>query len=178
LTDTSTRTVTVATAPGNEFVWVDDALPTGASTGGSEAFAWVTSNPAPYSGIRAHQSAAVTGTHQHYFANAKVTMTPAVGDRLFAYVYLDPVNPPRQVMLQWYDGSWEHRAYWGPALIPWGGSGGPGGRYMGVLPPVGQWIRLEVTAALVGLEGRAISGMAFALYDGRATWDRTGKVTP
>ena len=33
--------------------------------------------------------------------------------RLFAYVYLDPENPPETVQLQFNDGSWEHRAYWG-----------------------------------------------------------------
>jgi hypothetical protein len=45
---------------------------------------------------------------------------------------------------------------------------------MGPLPPTGQWVRLEVPASEVGLDGAAISGMAFTLYDGRATWDSTG----
>jgi hypothetical protein len=39
-------------------------------------------------------------------------------------------------------------------------------------------VRLEVPAAFVGLEGRMVSGVAFTLYDGRATWDRTGIVKP
>ena len=46
---------------------------------------------------------------------------------------------------------------------------------MGALPPTGQWVRLEVPAAQVGLEGRTLNGMAFTLYDGRATWDYAGK---
>jgi PKD repeat protein len=37
-------------------------------------------------------------------------------------------------------------------------------------------VRLEVPAATVGLEGRVLHGMSFTLYDGRATWDRAGKV--
>ena len=45
---------------------------------------------------------------------------------------------------------------------------------MGPLPATGQWVRLEVPASEVGLEGAAISGMAFTLFDGRATWDTTG----
>ena len=45
---------------------------------------------------------------------------------------------------------------------------------MGPLPATGQWVRLEVPASAVGLEGAAISGMAFTLFDGRATWDTTG----
>lgn len=36
-------------------------------------------------------------------------------------------------------------------------------------------MRLEVPASLVGLEGQTVSGMAFTLYNGRATWDRAGK---
>jgi hypothetical protein len=46
---------------------------------------------------------------------------------------------------------------------------------MGPLPPAGQWVRLEVPVELVGLEGREVGGMAFTLWDGRATWDRAGK---
>ena len=49
---------------------------------------------------------------------------------------------------------------------------------MGALPAAGQWVRLEVPAALVGLEGRTLSGMAFTLYGGRATWDYAGKTSP
>ena len=49
---------------------------------------------------------------------------------------------------------------------------------MGALPAAGQWVRLAVPAALVGLEGRTLNGMAFTLYDGRATWDRAGKSAP
>jgi len=43
------------------------------------------------------------------------------------------------------------------------------------LPATGQWVRLEVPASLVGLEGQSVDGMAFTLFNGRATWDQTGK---
>jgi PKD repeat protein len=168
---TATVTVTVTGTGGNGTIWMEDALPPGAGVGGNESFVWVTSSPTPYSGGKAHQSALASGIHQHYFSGANPKFPVGVGDRLFTYVYLDPANPPKQVMLQWYDGSWEHRAYWGTPLIPWGG------RNMGALPPAGQWVRLEVPAAFVGLEGRMVSGVAFTLYDGRATWDYTGVVS-
>jgi hypothetical protein len=45
---------------------------------------------------------------------------------------------------------------------------------MGPLPPTGQWVKLEIPASQVGLEGRIVSGMAFTLYDGRAAWDYAG----
>ena len=171
LTGSSSTTVTVTPGGGGTtVVWVEDALPTGAVTAGTEPFTWVTGNPAPYSGARAHQSTLASGTHQHYFVGAKPNFPVGAGDRLFTYVYLDAANPPRQVMLQFNDGqgSWEHRAYWGAALIPWGGVN------MGALPPTGQWVRLEVAASLVGLEGKQVQGVAYAVYDGRATWDYTG----
>src|SRR4029434_1393494 len=91
------------------------------------------------------------------------------------YVYLDPVNPPSEVMLQWNDGTWEHRAYWGADLLPWGTDGSVTRRCPAALPAAGQWVRLSVPAALVGLEGRTLNGMAFSLYDGRATSAYAGK---
>jgi subtilisin family serine protease len=158
-----------------DTVWIEDAVPAGAATGGDEAWNWVSSNPSPFSGSVAHQSGLTSGLHQHYFYNATNTLSVGVGETLFAYVYLDPANPPSELMLQWNDGSWEHRAYWGTNLIPWGVDGTASRYYMGPLPAVGQWVRLEVPALLVGLEGRVLNGMAFTLYNGRATWDSAGK---
>ncbi len=135
----------------------------------------MSTNPSPYSGALAHQSAMAAGEHQHYFYNATATLSVALGDSLFSYVYLDPANPPSEVMLQWNNGSWEHRAYWGANLIGLGGDGTMARHYMGALPPVGQWVRLEVAASVAGLEGSTLNGMAYTLYDGRATWDRSGK---
>ena len=81
-------------------------------------------------------------------------MSVQAGDKLFAYVYLDPASVPAEIMLQWYDGNWEHRAYWGANLINWGTTGADSRRYMGPLPTAGQWVRLEVPASQVGLEER------------------------
>jgi hypothetical protein len=160
-----------------DVVWVEDAVPAGAAVSGSdsEGWNWVSSNPTPYSGALAHQSALAAGMHQHYFYNATATLVPGIGDTLYAYVYLDPANPPSEVMLQWNDGTWEHRAYWGGNLIAWGTDGSASRRYMGALPPTGQWVRLAVPAAQLGLEGHTINGMAYTLYGGRATWDAAGK---
>src|SRR5438105_4204631 len=162
---------------GMDVVWVDDATPGGATLAGDggDGWSWVASNPAPYSGSLAHQSVLAAGEHQHYFYNATTTLAIAAGDTLFAYVYLDPANPPSQVMLQWNDGSWEHRAYWGANLIGWGTDGTVSRRYMGPLPATGQWVRLSVPAAQVGLEGRTLNGMAYTVYGGGATWDYAGK---
>src|SRR5262249_52323105 len=42
------------------------------------------------------------------------------------------------------------------------------------LPPSGQWVRLEVPASLVALEGKSVRGMNFTLYDGMARFDHAG----
>jgi hypothetical protein len=75
----------------------------------------------------------------------------------------------------WNDGCWEHRAYWGEDAIDWGASQTSGRHDMGDLPPPGQWVRLEVPASLMKLEGGTLKGMAFVLVDGRATWDLVGR---
>jgi hypothetical protein len=116
--------------------------------------------------------------HQHFFNYASTTLTVNTGETLFAYVYLDPANLPQQLMLQWTDGSWEHRAYWGTSIMTFGVEGTVSRRYMGPLPAAGQWVRLVVPAGSVGLEGRTLKGMAFTLQGGRATWDAAGKSIP
>lgn len=172
-------TYTPALKPGtralasSDQVWGEDSLPAGAVSVGE--WNWVSSSPAPFSGTLAHRSGVATGLHQHYFYNATTTLPVNAGDVLVAYVFLDPANPPKMVMLQWNDGNWEHRAYWGANHSPWGVDGTESRRYMGPLPAVGQWVRLEVPAGQVGLAGSTLNGLAFTLYDGRATWDHAGK---
>jgi hypothetical protein len=145
---------------------------------GGDGWTWINSSvsPGPYSGALAHQSNIFSGLHQHYFQGATQTLAVNQGDVLFAYVYLDPSNPPSEVMLQWNDGwSWEHRAYWGANQIGWGTDLTMSRHYMGSLPSPGQWHKLQVSASALGLEGQTLNGMAFTLYGGRATWDRAGK---
>ena len=164
-------------SPGDQVIWVEDSIPPGAIVEpGTDGWNWVNSNPAPLSGNLAHQSAIGAGMHQHDFYNTTQPLTLQTGDLLVAYVYLDPANPPQEVMLQWNDGTWEHRAYWGQNLIQWGVNGTNSRRNMGPLPPVGQWVRLEVPAWDVGLSNSTVNGIAFTLFGGRATWDHAGKM--
>jgi len=160
-----------------DTVWLEDTIPDGAtaSYSGGDTWNWVTNNPTPYSGTKAHRSAAANGLHQHWFENAARTLSIGTGDRFYAYVYLDPANPPHEVMLQWKSRGWEHRAYWGANLIDYGTLGTVSRRYMGVLPSTGKWVRLEVPAGQVGLEGTTADGMCFSLYGGNAVWDHAGK---
>jgi hypothetical protein len=164
--------------PAPDGVWVDDNVPHGVQTKffDSEGWLWTAANPQPQSGARCHRSPAAAGVHQHYFLGLADGWPVGRGDVLYAHVFLDPANPPREIMLQWCTdpGGWEHRAYWGADLIAWG-SAGPSRWAMGPLPGAGAWVRLEVPAALVGLESTTVRGLAFTLFDGQAWWDRAGK---
>jgi hypothetical protein len=165
--------------PPTDTVWVEDSIPAGAVPNGTnEIWLWGTTNPAPVSGALAHQSTLVPNLmHQHYFSSATTPLVVNAGEKLVTYVYLDPINPPTEVMLQWLEpgAAWEHRAFWGADQIAWGTSGQSSRHYMGPLPPAGQWVRLEVPVANVGLQGLSINGMAFVLFGGQATWDHSGK---
>jgi len=159
-------------------VWVDDALPAGATGGGDggDSWKWVSVNPAAQSGALAAKTIVAAGLHDLWFTGAAGTMQVNAGDSLFAWVYLDSANPPSEIMLAWNDGkSWEHRAYWGANDITDGNNGTAGRHYAGPLPASGTWVKLSLPASAVGLEGSAVSGMSFSLYNGGATWDSIGR---
>ncbi|MDA0587342.1 MAG: PSD1 and planctomycete cytochrome C domain-containing protein [Planctomycetota bacterium] len=159
-----------------EFVWVDDAVPAGANAQGDTPWKFV-SEPKPVSGKTASTRTA-TGRSQHFFDKSPETLKIAEGDVFFCYVYLDPKNPPKEIMLQWNDGNWEHRARWGGNQIPWGKDNSPSRINKGDLPKAGEWVRLEVPAKDVGLNaGAQVNGWAFTQFDGTVHWDKAGVVS-
>src|SRR5437879_1294203 len=76
-----------------------------------------------------------------------------------------------EVVLECDCVSWDHRAYCVAERIDYGITGTSSRRYIGPMPAADQWVRLEVPASLVNLEGSTLNGMAFSLFNGRATWD-------
>jgi hypothetical protein len=161
-----------------EYVWIEDAAPAEAQLQGDSAWEFVTRPDHPvFSGEKATRREA-GGLSQHFFTGAKPGLQIGEGDKLFAYVYLDPQNPPKTVMLQFHDGSWEHRAYWGEDAIPFGAGGQENHLAMGPLPALGEWTRLEVDASAVGLKaGAVLNGWAFTQFGGLVYWDKAGSVT-
>jgi hypothetical protein len=161
--------------------WVAGALPVSANpgAGGGDSWTWTDSTNLP-AGLtaRSHQSSLTSGTHEHWFTASAATLDIAVGDTLYAWVYLDPLSPPKEIMLAWNDGtSWEHRAFWGADSVTYGTTGTTSRTNAGPLPAPGQWVKLSVSAKAVGLEGAVLSGMDFTVFDGRATWNATGKAS-
>jgi mono/diheme cytochrome c family protein len=179
---TSLPEVKQAEQPPVEQVWLEDDLPQGASTagtGGAEAWKWVAKSDAPvFSGQRAHTQGGMGEQRQHYFVGAAKPLRVGPDDVLFTYVFLDPKAPPREIMLQWNNGSWDQRAYWGEDLIPYGEANTASRRRLGPLPAAGQWVRLEVPAREVGIAAPTdIAGWSFDQYGGGAVyWDKAGVV--
>jgi len=160
----------------DDFAWLDDALPAGATPQGDGPWNFVSKPDHPvYSGRSAWRTSA-SGLKQRFFDNAGRKLKVGEGDTLFAYVYIDPLEPPKELMLQWHTaGNWTHRAYWGENRIEWGRDGTPERLRIGDLPPSGKWVRLEVPAARLLLKpGTEINGWAFTQYDGTIYWDKAG----
>ena len=160
-----------------EFVWVDDEIPAGAEPMGNSPWNFQEA-PAPvFSGTKSHTRTAA-GLSQHFFTGATKPLTIAAQDTFFCYVYLNVKNPPKEIMLQWNDGDWSHRAYWGGDHIDWGSNDSPSRRRYGDLPKTGEWVRLEVPADDVGFKaGSQVNGWAFTQFGGTVHWDKAGLVS-
>jgi hypothetical protein len=150
--------------------WFEGKLPTGASQGGT----W---NWEVHSKKTVHTEPAGFGTTSHWFSGDPAGHGVGTGDVLFAWVYIPEQSIPRTVMLEWHDGEgWEHRAFWGVDNIMEGKPNTASRYHAGALPAAGKWVRLEVPAAKVGLEGKTLKGMGFKVNAGQAFWGRSGTV--
>ena len=176
----------VAPVEGRGFLpLIDDVIPPGATARGlsaPEAFPWrlAGNSPSPVSGLRMREStAAPNAFFQHYFddASAKASIELLPGDQLVSWVWIDPDNPPTELMMQWHAprGGWDHRAVWGTHAIGLGAEGTATKRRIGDLPKAGTWIRLEVDPSLLDLHpGDVINGVAFSHQGGHIFWDAAG----
>ncbi len=163
-----------------DFAWVDDVQSNGGRTDGKWNFVEKTEAPVFSKKYSRLQTANPDQLVQHSFHNANRKFTLNDGDKLYAYVWLDPENPPKTIMLQWNDGNWDHRAFWGEDKITYGeiGNDTPAHKPMGELPKLGEWVRLEVDPEIVGLNtGSVLNGMAFTQFGGKAYWDIAGITT-
>ncbi len=170
----------IATNPPADFVWVEDDFPKGAkaeASGAAGALKWVETEKV-FSGKKAI-SRTDKGVAQDFFTQATPPLLVGAGDKLFAYVYLDPADPPQAIMLQYHTSEWRHRANWGDAdAIPFGTKDTSQKLLLGALPKTGEWVRLEIEASQLELKpGAKIDGIAFTQFGGTVYWDRAGIVT-
>ena len=100
------------------------AVPPGASPQGDGPWEFVTRPDHPVASGQSALRITSQGLKQRFFDNAGQKLKVGEGDTLFAQVFIDPLNPPKEIMLQWHTaGAWSHRAYWGQNVIAWGKDG-------------------------------------------------------
>ncbi|MEZ6122133.1 MAG: PSD1 and planctomycete cytochrome C domain-containing protein [Planctomycetaceae bacterium] len=163
-------------------VWIDDELPAGAKAQGNGDNPWrfvgAPDHPV-HSGTRSTtRTGEGDGITQHFFTDATDKLKLSENSTLFAWVYLDPTNPPKTIQLQFNDGSWDHRASWGEDKAFNAGRNDTTNRLMGPLPKLGEWVKLEVDAAHVGLKPDGeLNGWAFTQVGGTVHWDTAGVTT-
>jgi Protein of unknown function (DUF1553)/Protein of unknown function (DUF1549)/Planctomycete cytochrome C len=164
----------------NETIWLDDDFPANAQvhSGPGQPTLFITAEQGPvHSGKRAlkRQDA---GLSQDYYEGGATPLEIPSQATLIAHVYLDAKNPPKSIMLQYHKGGWKHRAVWGDYdVIPWGAANTHERVNMGALPAVGQWVKLEIPADKVGLNGGdKITGLACTQFGGIVYWDKVGIV--
>jgi Protein of unknown function (DUF1553)/Protein of unknown function (DUF1549) len=155
-----------------EKVWFDDELPPGAKPQMKPLLVNAGEGQVHSGTVALKQKGAQLW--QDVFEN--VSLDVPRGGRVFAHVFLDPADPPKLLMLQFYQGSWEHRVVWGDAdATSWGEKGSPSRQVAGPLPKAGEWIRLEFDAAKLGLNpAEKITGVAYTEVGGTLYWDKTG----
>ncbi len=160
-----------------DTVWIEDSQDTGGQS--SEAWEFIGSDQGPvHSGNQSRRQFS-SGLVQHVVLGATKTIRVTDNTRFYTWVYLDAENPPQAVMLQFNDGTWDHRAVWGSDAIDYGKRAQSWAGYFraGDLPATGQWVRLEVPAADVGLKpGSTVAGQAWTQFAGLTYWDHTGWV--
>lgn len=162
-----------------ESIWFEDSFPNGVTQRGAAPDYVTKETGEVFSGTAALRRTANQELGQDYFDDSGVSLEVPKNGKLFAYCFLDPKDTPRAIMLQFHTTGWRHRAAWGEAnLIPWGKLGSTEKADMGPLPKTGEWVRLEIDTAKVGLKpGMKVNGYAFTQFGGTVTWDRLGVAT-
>ncbi|GEM_PF-5946087 len=150
--------------------WIEDSLPEGATTTGE----WLWVQDIKFNGSASHTDGTASGLHSHSFKVAE----PVILNKnsvIEQYVYLDPANPPKGIMLKLIapDGK-ETNLYWeGEEEVFVGTAEYMEAWYMGFLPEAGKWQKLIIKMEELEIAPFELSGISFVTYDGRSCWDLT-----
>jgi len=162
-----------------EVVWLDDSFPTGATVNYKGTWVTAADGGQVYSGARALKRSGPDMTQDYYEKGAAPLDIPQAG-KIFAYVWLDPKDPPKELMLQFHTAkdAWEHRAVWGDEnAIDWGKANSISRQKVGLLPELGKWVRLEFEVEKLGFKtGDKLDGFALTQFGGTVYWDKVGVV--
>lgn len=168
-------------ASGLRISFPRDTSPKAPGSGGRKKKTSIRTLPRPKRGAdqsawaKRHSHPAAAGLSYHLFHSAATSFDVHIGDVLFAEVFVEANQPVEELMLQFHDGqNWERRAFWGADRINVGQNETASRRWAGELPKTGEWVRLEVSARDLDLEGHSIRGVNFTQFSGKALWGRVG----
>ncbi len=158
-----------------EQIWFEDGFPQGAEVGAHGHPTTLVDSPVA-SGKLSLKRGGTAMAQDHYSSGAQALEVPQ--EPLFVvHVYLDPEDPPQEVMIQFHSDQWKHRAVWGEDVIDFGTKGTSERFVAGPLPEAGRWVKLEVAGSDLGLAaGAKVTGYAFTVYGGTVYFDRMGVI--
>jgi hypothetical protein len=139
-----------------DTLWLNDALPSGASWIDSTGISWDESRK--ISSLRS-----IRIIEQDLSIHPRIDISnPMPPGFIIVWAYLDPDHPPISFWLEFKDENlWEHRIYWGQNKCPFGKNGTSSRAYGGALPTCGCWTPLIFHTS--SLELGAISGIGFGI---------------
>ncbi len=117
--DSAPATQPASTQP-VEVVWFDDALPTKAPSPPAIGESLESAGPAGFYKVERRlipRMKPSSGAISAFIHGREISMSILPQDVVFVYVYLDPANPPKEIMLQLHDGKDWMRAAWGESVI-------------------------------------------------------------
>ncbi|KAJ4452467.1 hypothetical protein PAPYR_13367 [Paratrimastix pyriformis] len=122
-----------------------------------------------------HRGSYLTGSHWAQLASVTPVMVLPAGANLYAWIYLDPTAPPATSLIVSFKalGMTPNRDFQWGAWQP----EGPARVWMSAdIPPAGQWIRLTMPAARVGLTGVNINRFSVEMVEGRIAVGTVGYI--
>lgn len=147
----------------SDYVWMNNTLPYGAVWIDQGGASWEDEH-AFFGSVSLRVSANNNSYSYPQFANA----TYSISDRyIITWVYIDSKNRPDSIMISLYDGSWNHRAYWGKNLFPFGEEGTPSMIYMGGMPSCDTWVPLILDKELV--QANNVTGFGYGVFKEEST---------
>ncbi len=152
------------------LLWIEDNLPEGATAAGE----WIWVEDVKFSGSSSHTDGIKKGLHSHSF-KTPIPVTLKKDSVIEQFVYLDPDNPPKGIMLKLITLDGEKVDFYWEAeeevfvdtveyMEAW---------YMGFLPEPGSWQTLVININELEIAPVELIGISFISYDGRAYWDKT-----
>jgi hypothetical protein len=153
-----------------DWVWVDDALPPGASLQNGY-YGPPTWDPAQSASGTQSLKFEYSGDHVYESYINGLDHWTAYNEEFFTYVLVNPCAPPREIRILWWSSHGQTAgAYWGEALM----GSEQNYKYMGPIPAGGEWVRLVIPTRDIVMEDRAIVRMSLGYHSGQVWFDRIG----